>query len=237
VSANADHAIGVRTDGTIWGGGSNAYGQLGNGTTIDSIVPVQAGPGTEWKAAATGDTHTVAIAADNGVWAWGNNAYGQLGDGTTTGRLSPAPIGIYTVAPAEAINGSITPSAPTTANWGASLTFTITPDNGYQIGSATGCDGTLSGTTFTTGPVTADCTVNAAFIKIWSITAVAGANGSIDPSGVVITAQGSTASFTVTPDAGYRIDSVSGCNGTLSGGTLVTGPIISDCAVNATCMS
>ncbi len=234
VSANADHSLGLKTDGTIWGWGSNTYGQLGNGTTIDSLVPVQAGPGTEWKAAATGDTHTVAIATDNGVWAWGNNAYGQLGDGTTAGRLSPAPISVYTVTPADAINGSITPSTPLSANWGASLTFTITPDDGYQIESVTGCDGTLSGTSFTTGPVTADCSVSATFIKIWTITAVAGANGSINPSGVVIAAQGSTTSFTVTPDTGYKADSVTGCNGTLSGKTFVTGPIAADCTVNAT---
>jgi hypothetical protein len=43
-----------------------------------------------------------------------------------------------------------------------------------------------------------------------------------------------TVSFTLTPDAGYRIDSVTGCGGTLSGDTYTTGPVSGDCAVEAT---
>jgi len=33
----------LKTDGTVWAWGDNAYGQLGNGTTTDSAVPVQVG--------------------------------------------------------------------------------------------------------------------------------------------------------------------------------------------------
>jgi alpha-tubulin suppressor-like RCC1 family protein len=35
------HAIATRTDGTIWAWGNNRYGQLGDGTTIDRLTPVQ----------------------------------------------------------------------------------------------------------------------------------------------------------------------------------------------------
>lgn len=35
--------LGMKTDGTIWSWGNNAYGQLGNGTTADRSSPVQIG--------------------------------------------------------------------------------------------------------------------------------------------------------------------------------------------------
>ena len=66
----------------------------------------------------------------------------------------------------------------------------------------------------------------------FSISAAAGANGSISPSTVVVT-QGQTTTFTVTPDAGYAVSSITGCNGTLSETTYTTGAILSDCSVTA----
>lgn len=52
--------------------------------------------------------------------------------------------------------------ASRTVNHGQTTTFTITPNTGYRA-SATGCGGTLSGNTYTTGTITADCTVTATF--------------------------------------------------------------------------
>jgi uncharacterized repeat protein (TIGR01451 family) len=45
--------------------------------------------------------------------------------------------------------------------------------------------------------------------------------------------EGETTQFTITPDNGYQIQSVSGCNGNLVGNTYTTGPIMGDCAVTA----
>ena len=59
----------------------------------------------------------------------------------------------------------------------------------------------------------------------------AGANGSISPSSASVGPNG-TASFTVTPDVGYLIDSVSGCNGSLTGNTYSTGPVAANCIVS-----
>ncbi|WP_156033363.1 BACON domain-containing protein [Candidatus Magnetobacterium casense] len=39
----------------------------------------------------------------------------------------------------------------------------MTPNTGYSIGSVTGCGGSLSGNTYTTGAITANCTVTATF--------------------------------------------------------------------------
>jgi uncharacterized protein (TIGR02145 family) len=39
----------------------------------------------------------------------------------------------------------------------------VTPNSGYQIWNVTGCNGSLSGNTYTTGTITAACTVTASF--------------------------------------------------------------------------
>ena len=56
-------------------------------------------------------------------------------------------------------------------NHNATTSFTITPDPGYRILSATGCNGSRSGSTYTTGPVTADCAVSVLFVDPGTMTA------------------------------------------------------------------
>ncbi len=77
------HSAAALNDGTVWTWGINTNGQLGNGTTTTSNVPVQvssfgAGSATP-KMVAAGNSHTLAILTDGTVWAWGSNSKGQLG--------------------------------------------------------------------------------------------------------------------------------------------------------------
>jgi hypothetical protein len=68
------------------------------------------------------------------------------------------------------------------------------------------------------------------------ISSVAGSSGSIAPIGEQTVQAGGTATFTLTPDAGYKIADagVGGtCGGTLSGGSYKTNPVIADCTVIA----
>lgn len=67
--------------------GANGYGQLGNGATADSSIPVNV-PGT-FSAVSIGGAHSIGLKADGTVWAWGNNASGQLGNGTQDSKTSP----------------------------------------------------------------------------------------------------------------------------------------------------
>jgi alpha-tubulin suppressor-like RCC1 family protein len=68
--------------------GRNREGELGNGTTTQSALPVAifdaSGLGT--MALAAGAFHTCALAVDGAARCWGFNSSGQLGDGTTTTR-------------------------------------------------------------------------------------------------------------------------------------------------------
>jgi len=57
-------------------------------------------------------------------------------------------------------SGSISPNTPQTVDDGDTATFTLTADAGYEIDNVGGtCGGTLSGNSYETDPVTADCTV------------------------------------------------------------------------------
>jgi len=88
-----DHTIGLKSDGTLWAWGYNAYGQLGDGTTTDSYVPEQIGTDNKWVSIAAGSAYTIALKSDGTLWAWGYNHYGQLGLGDTTDRHSPVEVG------------------------------------------------------------------------------------------------------------------------------------------------
>jgi|GEM_PF-2606741 len=53
---------------------------------------------------------------------------------------------------------------------GLSKTFLFTPKAGFEIDSVVGCNGTLSGTVYTTGAITQDCTVSATSKKTFAST-------------------------------------------------------------------
>lgn len=61
----------------------------------------------------------------------------------------------------------------------------------------------------------------------------AGPGGRIDPAVAQGVAQGATVTFTLTPDAGYRVGEVSGCGGQSNGNAYTTAPIAADCEVVA----
>lgn len=67
----------------------------------------------------------------------------------------------YTVSTSAGANGSISPVSQTVTQ-GNTASFTITPYTGYTA-SASGCGGSLAGSTYTTGLITANCTVSITF--------------------------------------------------------------------------
>ncbi len=69
----------------------------------------------------------------------------------------------YSVTPSAGANGTISPNTPQTVNSGATAIFTVTPNAGYTASVEGTCGGFLAGTTYTTNPVLASCTVIANF--------------------------------------------------------------------------
>jgi len=70
----------------------------------------------------------------------------------------------HVVTPVAGAHGTIAPDTPQTVDDGATVAFTLTPDASYVIGDVSGCGGVLAGDVYTTGPVTADCEVDATFV-------------------------------------------------------------------------
>ena len=84
--------------------------------------------------------------------------------GPTSNNGCPITATTYTVTPSvSGGNGSITPSSAVTVQENRTTTFTLSPNANYVVDTVTGCGGSLSGVTYTTGPVTGDCAVTATF--------------------------------------------------------------------------
>ena len=95
----------------------------------------------------------------------GSHVYTPL-DGYVRSQTSPSPTPTVThvVTASAGANGSIGPATATVAE-GSTTSFTVAPDAGY-LPSVSGCGGTLAGSTYTTGVVSADCTITATFTQI-----------------------------------------------------------------------
>lgn len=152
----------------------------------------------------------------------GSSTYYLYNDGYKLDQKTVTAEVVYTVTPSAGANGTISPSTPQTVNSGATTTFTITPNSGYTA-SASGCGGSLAGSTYTTGAITANCTVTASFSS--SATAP-----TVTTSRVTNITQTTAASGgTITSNGGATIN-VSGivwsttANPTYAGGGPSTGP-------------
>ena len=154
--------------------------------------------------------------------------------------------GVFTnravVTPIADTGGQISPSTPQSVLFGSTLTVTVTPNPGFRLTNVNGCGTVFFGgpaitgpTTWTTAPINSDCRVESFFTALptFTVNATAGAGGNINPATRAVP-QGTTGSFTVTPNAGFVISAVSGCGGSLSGNSYTTGAITAACNVSAT---
>ncbi len=199
----------------------------------------------------------------------------------------------YTVTATAGANGTLTCTSPVTG--GNTTTCIANPTTGFNTQSISGCGGTATGAevnSYTTGAITADCTVAATFVAAaptdghcgsangvatatapssnlctvgtasavssgvtsftWSctgttatatcaaprqytVTAGAGANGTLNCVSPVL--GGNTTTCTATPSGGFTTQSISGCGGTATSAgvnSYSTGAVTADCTVSAT---
>ena len=93
IAAGAFHTCAVTTGGAAkcWGG--NEFGELGNGTTIASVVPVDVvGLSSGVVAITAGGRQTCVVTTAGAAKCWGHNASGQLGDGGGYNRSTPVDV-------------------------------------------------------------------------------------------------------------------------------------------------
>ena len=128
VCAGAAFVLTLRKDGSVWGWGSNNYGQLGDGTTRDAMQPRRVDALKNVTNLAAGAYHSLAVTSDGRVWSWGKNSDGQLGNGTLDDNPVPTPFADVSGAKAVAAGWShsvMLRSDGTVWAWGGNVIGTV----------------------------------------------------------------------------------------------------------------
>ncbi|WP_421252357.1 ImpA family metalloprotease [Aeromonas sp. 600724] len=115
--------------------------------------------------------------------------------------------------------------------------FSVQADSGYLLTGISGCDGTLDGLTYTTGPMRSDCQISASFTQesaavYFNATTQASQGGALSPDALRLNAD-EQGRFTVQPESGFVLTQIAGCEGTLTGNTYTTAPMRADCQISA----
>ncbi|MDR2091642.1 MAG: S8 family serine peptidase [Clostridiales bacterium] len=125
----------------------------------------------------------------------------------------------YNVTASAGAGGTIDNSGTVKLYSGESMTYTFTPNDGYEVdgvfvnGSKVGEAEYGDSDSYTFTNVKQDSTIHIEFKRInfdgtYYIFAEAGEGGTISPSGTVELSYGDSQTFTVTPNAGYRVSGV-----------------------------
>lgn len=95
IAAGGSSSYALTDDGKLYGWGANHFGQLGDGTTTNRLLPVphlMGGVlvGKRVVKVVAGSTHVVALTEDGLLCGWGSNQHGELGAGVISmSELSP----------------------------------------------------------------------------------------------------------------------------------------------------
>ena len=98
VSLGDFHSSALTSEGRLFTWGYNAYGELGDGTTIERHTPTEItsnfnlDEGETLTQISLGGYHSSALTSEGRLFTWGDNFIGQLGDGTHTNRHTPTEI-------------------------------------------------------------------------------------------------------------------------------------------------
>jgi len=96
VNVGISHSCALLSTGEIQCWGSNTKGQLGDGTTTNSMIPVTVstidGVSNTASSLDVGEEYSCALLNTGALQCWGDNTAGQLGDGTTDSSLIPVTV-------------------------------------------------------------------------------------------------------------------------------------------------
>ncbi len=87
IAAGQEHTLALRSDGTVWGFGTNGFGELGSAIPVGNMTttPVKIPGLSNIISISAGGGHSLALGADGSIWAFGTNYFGQLGNTENNG--------------------------------------------------------------------------------------------------------------------------------------------------------
>ena len=211
-------ALGAPANGVTWKAGSTqaitwtasdnvgvtavdlAYSTDGGATYPNAIATGLANSGTyNWTVPNISST-TVRVRV---------TARDAAGNSASAANTANFTIDKWIVTASAGAGGTISPAGAVGVAQGASQAFTIAANSGFQVAGVT-VDGASVGavTSYTFTNVTAAHTIAASFSALpttFTITASAGAGGTITPSGAVAVNAGASQAFTIAANAGFTI--------------------------------
>jgi YVTN family beta-propeller protein len=191
-----------------WTGVSNDSWIRFNYTSFESINPTGIGNGNV-SYCVTNNTGP----ARTGTVTIGDQTFTVTQDGAASTQT-------WTVTAMAGSGGTVSPASQTVNN-NLTAIITVTPNAGYNIASVTGCGGILSVHTYTTAPITADCTVSATFepvhVSTHKIFGIVKNVANVPLQNVVMTLSGDAGSTVYTDIQGeYKIKSLTDGNYTIT---------------------
>jgi alpha-tubulin suppressor-like RCC1 family protein len=100
LSGKNSHSLALDEDGNVYAWGFNTSGQLGNGNTTNSAIPILVNipnSGKKIVQVSAGNQHSLALDEDGNLYSWGANSFGQLGDGSTSQKTTPVLVNTSTL--------------------------------------------------------------------------------------------------------------------------------------------
>jgi alpha-tubulin suppressor-like RCC1 family protein len=92
INSGGQHSCVLLDDHSVRCWGSNDFGQLGDGTLVESPLPLPVKGLSNVTSLSTGYQHTCAIVNGDSAWCWGANESGQVGTAPSTSVLTPTEV-------------------------------------------------------------------------------------------------------------------------------------------------
>ena len=238
ISAGIMNSLALTSAGGVKAWGFNGQGQLGDGTTVNKLSPINViGLTSGVIKISAGPMHSLALTSVGGVKAWGYNAWGNLGTGNTNSQYSPVDVSGLTSGVIDISAGDYHSLALTSAGgvkaWGYNASGQLGNNSTANVFTPINVTGLTSGVTkISAGSVYSLALTSAGGVKAWGANWYGhiGDNSTIDrltpvnvnglTSGVIDISAGDYHSLALTSAGGVKAWGYNG-SGQLGDGTTV----------------